>query len=122
MNNITVTLSEALLRQVIYNIVQNAIQASGPDTTVKIYACADNNRLNLSVSDKGPGIDDKIKDKIFEPFFTTGIGGPKSGLGLGLAITKDIISAMDGTINFTSEKNKGTVFNISIPIANEPAE
>ncbi len=117
-----VTLSEALLRQVIYNIVQNAIQACGPETTVKICACAENGRLNLSVSDQGPGIDDKIKDKIFEPFFTTGIGGPKSGLGLGLAITKDIINAMDGTIGFTSEKNKGTVFNISIPIGNEPAE
>jgi PAS domain S-box-containing protein len=118
----TVILSEALLRQVIYNIVQNAIQASGPDTTVKIHACAENSRLNISVSDEGPGIDDKIKDRIFEPFFTTGIGGPESGLGLGLAITKDIISAMDGTIDFTSKKNRGTVFNISIPIENEPAE
>jgi len=117
----TVTLSEALLRQVIYNIVQNAIQVSGPDTTVKIHACADNDRLNISVGDEGPGIDDKIKDRIFEPFFTTGVGGPKSGLGLGLAITKDITEAMDGTIDFTSEKNKGTVFNISIPIENEPA-
>jgi len=115
----TVTLSEALLRQVLYNIIQNAIQASGPDATVKIHASADNGRLNISVSDQGPGIDDKIKDKIFEPFFTTGIGGPKSGLGLGLAITKDIINAMDGTIDFTSEKNKETIFNISIPTENE---
>ena len=41
--------------------------------------------------------------------------------GLGLSITKDIISAMNGTIDFTSEKNKGTVFNISIPTKNEPA-
>jgi signal transduction histidine kinase len=118
----TAILSEALLRQIIYNIVQNAIQASGPNTMVKIRACTDNGRLNLSISDQGPGIDDKIKDKIFEPFFTTGIGGPESGLGLGLAISKDIISAMDGTIDFTSEKNKGTVFNISIPIENEPAK
>jgi PAS domain S-box-containing protein len=120
-NDIIVTLAESLIRQIIYNVVLNAIQASGPDTTVKIYAHADDGRLNMSISDEGPGIDDKIKDKIFEPFFTTGIGGPKSGLGLGLAITKDIITAMDGTIDFTSEKNKGTVFNISIPITNEPA-
>jgi len=115
----TVTLPEALLRQVIYNIVQNAIQASAPDTTVKICAFANDGRLNLSVSDQGPGIDEKIKDKIFEPFFTTGAGGPESGLGLGLAITKDIISAMNAEINFTSEKNKGTIFNISIPIESE---
>ncbi len=117
-----ITLSEALLRQVIYNIVQNAIQASGPDTMVKIRASAEDGRLNISVSDEGPGIDDEIKDRVFEPFFTTGLGGPKSGLGLGLAITKDIITAMDGTIDFTSEKNKGTIFNISIPMRNEPTE
>lgn len=118
----TVILSEALLRQIIYNIVQNAIQASESDTTVKINAYADDGKLNLSISDEGPGIDNSIKDKIFEPFFTTGIGGPKSGLGLGLAITKDIINAMDGAIDFTSEKDKGTVFNIFIPMENEPAE
>jgi PAS domain S-box-containing protein len=117
--NTTVMLSEGLFRQIIYNIVENAIEASAPATTVRIRACADNGRLNLSISDEGPGIDDKIKDKIFEPFFTTGIGGPKSGLGLGLAITKDIVAAMNGAISFTSEKNKGTTFNISIPTENE---
>ncbi|OHB55444.1 MAG: hypothetical protein A2173_09990 [Planctomycetes bacterium RBG_13_44_8b] len=114
-DNIIVRLSEALLRQVIYNIVQNAIQASGANTTIKILASADNGKINLAISDQGSGIDEKIRDKIFEPFFTTGRGGPKSGLGLGLAITKDIINAVNGTINFTSEKDKGTVFNISIP-------
>ncbi|MGA2915958.1 MAG: PAS domain S-box protein [Sedimentisphaerales bacterium] len=119
---ITVTLSDALLRQVIFNIVQNAIQASGSDTTIKICASADDGRLNISVSDEGPGIDEKIKDKIFEPFFTTGLGGPESGLGLGLAITKDIINAMNGEINFRSEKNKGTIFNISIPVEHGQAK
>jgi PAS domain S-box-containing protein len=117
--NIVITLSEALLRQVIYNIVQNAIQACNEQTTVKVFASVQNNKLKFSVSDQGQGIDDKIKDKIFMPFFTTGSGGPKSGLGLGLAITKDIIIAMDGTIDFVSEKGKGTTFNILIPVSNE---
>jgi two-component system sporulation sensor kinase C len=117
--NTIVTLSEALLRQVIYNIVQNAIQACGQEATVKISVSVGDDRLNLSVSDQGAGIDEAIKDRIFEPFFTTGMGGPKSGLGLGLAITKDIINAMDGTIDFISEKGKGTTFNISIPLPDE---
>jgi signal transduction histidine kinase len=121
-DNIIVTLSEALLRQVIYNIVQNAIQASDPNTTIRITASADDGKVNLAISDQGCGIDDQIRDKIFEPFFTTGKGGPKSGLGLGLAITKDIISAINGTIDFTSEINKGTVFNISIPTKNVPSK
>lgn len=117
--NIVITLSESLLRQVIYNILQNAIQACGEQAVVKIFASVWNDKLRLSVSDQGPGIDDAIKDKIFLPFFTTGSGGPKSGLGLGLSITQDIILAMDGTIDFVSEKNKGTTFNISIPVSNE---
>ena len=117
--NTIVTLSEALLRQVIYNIVQNAIQACGQKATVKISVSVGDGLLNLSVSDQGAGIDEAIKDKIFEPFFTTGMGGPKGGLGLGLAITKDIVNAMDGTIDFISEKNKGTTFNISIPLPDE---
>ncbi|MHB0945935.1 MAG: PAS domain S-box protein [Sedimentisphaerales bacterium] len=117
--NIFITLSESLLRQVIYNVVQNAIQACGEQATVKIFASVKNDELKLSVSDQGLGIDDTIKDKIFMPFFTTGSGGPKSGLGLGLSITKDIIVAMDGSIDFVSEKGKGTTFNISIPVLNE---
>ncbi|MCX5633806.1 MAG: PAS domain S-box protein [Phycisphaerae bacterium] len=118
-HNVTIILSEALFRQVIYNIVQNAIQASPPQGIVKITALIDDSRLDIQVSDEGHGIDEKIRDKIFEPFFTTGSGGPGSGIGLGLSITKDIISAMDGTIDFTSKKDKGTVFNISIPIGNK---
>ncbi|MGB8226704.1 MAG: PAS domain S-box protein [Sedimentisphaerales bacterium] len=121
-HNVTIVLSEALFRQVIYNIVQNAIQASPPQGIVKITALIDDSRLDIQVSDEGHGIDEKNRDKIFEPFFTTGSGGPGSGIGLGLSITKDIISAMDGTIDFTSKKDKGTVFNISIPIGNEPAK
>jgi PAS domain S-box-containing protein len=117
---ITVTLSEALFRQVIFNIVQNAIQASPPQSSIEIAAVISNSMLFIQVSDQGSGIDEKIKDKIFEPFFTTGTGGPKSGLGLGLAITKDIINAMEGKIYFENRRPAGTVFHISIPIPDEP--
>ena len=79
-NNATVALSEALFRQIIYNIVQNAIQASPPQGKVKIAAAVIDSRLDIHVSDEGSGIDEKIRDKIFEPFFTTGTGGPASGL------------------------------------------
>jgi PAS domain S-box-containing protein len=116
----TVTLSEALFRQVIFNIVQNAIQASPPQSSIEIAAVTSNSMLRVQVSDEGSGIDEKIKDKIFEPFFTTGTGGPKSGLGLGLAITKDIINAMEGKIYFENRRPAGTVFHISIPIPDEP--
>ncbi|GEM_PF-1378487 len=119
-NDITVMLPEALFRQIMYNVVQNAIQASPPKGTVKISASRDDSRLNIQVSDEGSGIDEKIRHKIFEPFFTTGTGGPTSGLGLGLSITRDIINAMEGKIDFENRSPRGTTFNISIPITNEP--
>lgn len=118
---ISVNLSEALLRQIIYNVVQNAIHASEPGTKVKIIACTNDGSLKLFVSDEGPGIDDKIKNRIFEPFFTTGLGGAESGLGLGLAITKDIVNAMEGHITFENLQPRGALFNIFIPLTNEPA-
>ncbi|OHB50887.1 MAG: hypothetical protein A2Y10_15895 [Planctomycetes bacterium GWF2_41_51] len=116
---LSVSLSEDLIRQIIFNIVQNAIRATQSDGKVKILARTEDERLKLSVIDQGPGIDENIKDRIFEPFFTTGIGGPDSGLGLGLAVTKDIINAMQGEINFENLKPHGAVFNISIPLSNE---
>jgi PAS domain S-box-containing protein len=118
-DDIIVMLPEALFRQVMYNIVQNAIQASPPKGTVKITVSKGDSKLKIQVSDEGPGIDEGIKHKIFEPFFTTGTGGPGSGLGLGLSITKDIINAMEGKIHFENRSPKGTVFTISIPITNE---
>lgn len=111
-----INLSEALIRQVIFNILQNAIRASGTGTEVNIVAAMQDNKLILSVRDEGPGIDEKIKNKIFEPFFTTGIGGAEGGLGLGLAITKDIIEAMKGKINFENLDSRGAQFNILIPL------
>ena len=121
-SNIRITVSEDLLRQIIYNLINNAIQADGQNAKVNITAISDNGFLEMSISDEGPGIDDTIKDKIFEPFFTTGIGGPQSGLGLGLAITKDIVTAMRGKISFENLKPKGTRFLLSIPLNNEPIQ
>jgi signal transduction histidine kinase len=115
---ISIKISEDLLRQVIFNLIRNAINASGHNSKIKVNATLADGFLKLSVTDNGPGIDDKIKDKIFDPFFTTGMGGSDSGLGLGLAITKDIITAMRGQINFENINPKGAKFYISIPLNN----
>jgi signal transduction histidine kinase len=115
---ISINISEDLLRQVIFNLIRNAINASGHNSKIKVNATLADGFLKLSVTDNGPGIDDKIKDKIFDPFFTTGMGGSDSGLGLGLAITKDIITAMRGQINFENINPKGAKFYISIPLNN----
>jgi len=121
-DSIIVTLTEALFRQVLYNLMQNAIEASPPGETVKVSAAVSNEQLILKISDQGSGIGDDIRDRIFEPFFTSGRGGPASGLGLGLSICKDIVDAMEGSISFESENGGGTTFSVVIPLSNESEE
>ncbi|SMD42843.1 His Kinase A (phospho-acceptor) domain-containing protein [Aquiflexum balticum DSM 16537] len=69
--------------------------------------------VRISISDNGPGIPDKIKDKIFQPFFTTKPTG--EGTGLGLSLSYDIIKANGGEIKVISEVGKGTTFVIELP-------
>ena len=70
-------------------------------------------RLQITISDNGPGIPDDIKDKIFQPFFTTKPTG--QGTGLGLSLSYDIIKAHGGDITLSSNPNIGTTFFITLP-------
>ena len=71
-------------------------------------------KIEISISDNGPGIPDGIKDKIFQPFFTTKPTG--QGTGLGLSLAYDIVKAHGGKINVHSTIGKGTEFVIQLPI------
>lgn len=99
--------SEKLIR-VFNNIIKNAIQAmpSGKDGTVSIKFRSEETSVVVSITDNGKGVDDDLKDRLFEPNFTT----KSSGMGLGLAICKNIVDSHGGEIWFESEKNTGTVF------------
>ena len=72
------------------------------------------NRIEIRITDNGPGIPDSIKDKIFQPFFTTKPTG--QGTGLGLSLAYDIVKAHGGEIKVASNENVGTEFTIQIPI------
>jgi PAS domain S-box-containing protein len=117
-----VTLDEGLFRQVLFNIIQNAIEASPPGEAVKVSAEVSDELLTVKVADQGPGIEQDIRDKVFEPFFSTKEGDATSGLGLGLSVCKGIIDATGGAISFSTEKGRGTVFNINIPLPKERRE
>ena len=111
------------LEQVFTNLISNAVQAMHEDGgTLAVKAVVSSKsrekpRLLISISDSGPGISEENRAKIFQPFFTTN----PEGTGLGLAITKQIIIAHKGTINVDSFPG-GTVFHISLPIADLPIE
>jgi signal transduction histidine kinase/CheY-like chemotaxis protein len=113
---VKVTMSEDHFRQVLYNIIKNAIEASPESSRVEIKAKTFNDRLNVIVSDLGEGMSDEVRKKIFEPFFTTKSKYTDSGLGLGLATTKVIAESMGGAIDCVSAEGKGTAFTIDLPI------
>jgi signal transduction histidine kinase len=110
-----VFLPEALLRQVLFNVLENAIEVSPPGDDVQVTARITDEQLVIAVADRGPGIPDDIRGHIFEPFFTTKCGKSHGGLGLGLSISKSLLDAMDGSLQVESQVGQGTVFRILIP-------
>jgi PAS domain S-box-containing protein len=111
-----ITLPENMLRQILYHLVLNAVEASPCGGRVRITARVAANSLNIAVIDHGEGIPEEINARIFEPFFTTKQTSITGGVGLGLSMCKNLVEAMKGTIEFTSEPGRGTEFRISLPL------
>lgn len=106
-----------MLRQIAYNLVQNAIEASPPDSVVSIVAGLEEGRLGLRVRDHGPGIPPELRERIFAPFFSTKDRRIRtSGMGLGLALVRRTVAAAGGTIAVQDAAGGGTEFVISIPL------
>ena len=95
------------ISQVFVNIIRNAIQASPTDIIVTLNALYSDKEMQISISDDGCGIPAEIREKIFRPNFTT----KSNGNGLGLAISKHIVEASGGRIEFETSP-KGTIFYI----------
>src|SRR5690606_26079306 len=94
------------LIRVVTNLVKNATQALQDVENPKILVRVEevDSMVSISVSDNGIGISEENKEKVFEPKFTT----KTSGMGLGLAMVKNLVETYGGTITFTSQRSKGT--------------
>lgn len=106
------------LREVILNLVDNAVKYTPPGGSLTITASADADRVSFQVADTGVGIPSDAARHIFEPFFRVPGPGPQRGehsTGLGLALSKKLIEAQSGTISFESGPAQGTVFTVSLP-------
>ncbi|MCL5277504.1 MAG: HAMP domain-containing histidine kinase [Deltaproteobacteria bacterium] len=101
------------LRQVLTNLLTNAVDALPEGGTVRMAASRHDGSLVIDVSDTGQGIADKHIDRIFEPFFTT--KAPNKGTGLGLAIVKNIVLELGGEVSVRSESGRGTTFTVRLP-------
>jgi signal transduction histidine kinase len=123
-NNIPkLTFDPAELRQLLLNVVMNALQAMPKGGTLSIRTnqlteggpgyTSGLNRLLIQVEDEGAGIASDLHDKVFEPFFTTKAGGT----GLGLAICNSIVKRYNGEIWVKKAKSGGTEVNIALPVS-----
>jgi PAS domain S-box-containing protein len=111
--------SASELREVITNIVFNAIEAMPEGGRIEIRTFQRDERDYIQISDTGMGIKEEVRKKIFEPFFTT---KPFSNTGLGLSMSYGIIKRMGGEIDVESKVGQGTTFTISLPICFEAME
>ena len=105
------------MHRALQNLVTNAVEAlhNTPKPSIKIGAAVKDAAFLLTVKDKGPGIPETIQSRIFEPFVTH---GKREGIGLGMAIVRNIVMAHGGAVTFETEPGKGTTFLISLPQKN----
>jgi PAS domain S-box-containing protein len=104
------------LKQVLLNLVQNAIEAMENGGNLTIRTQQEGNRIEIIVEDNGTGISKEDQKKIFSPFFTT----KRSGTGLGLSISKNIIEDHpESQFTLESEEGKGSAFTIRMPVYKE---
>lgn len=105
------------LVQVVFNLVLNAIDATAKGGSIEVIANRVDDKIEIAVRDNGSGIDPAHLDRVFSPYFTT----KKQGTGLGLFVTRRIVTAYGGTVEFESAIGVGTTFRVRLP-ANETAE
>lgn len=104
------------ITRVIINLIGNAIKHNTKGTTIKISAEKINNEIQVAVSDNGKGIPEKEKGNIFKKYPSN---KRKTGSGLGLYLSKQIINAHNGKIWFKTEENKGSTFYLTLPLNDE---
>ena len=110
------------VNKVMSNLVSNALKFTPNGGTISVNLYQRGDRLHIDVSDTGHGISSDKLAHIFEPFYTTGDMGEAKGTGIGLALTQEIISHLNGTITAESQVGKGTTFHIVMPIQNRSAD
>jgi signal transduction histidine kinase len=99
------------LRQAVFNLVKNAVEAAGPRGEVRVCVSQVEGNARVAVSDTGPGVPADQRTRLFEPFFTT----KTSGTGLGLAVSRAIARVHGGDIDLLCEETKGAHFVLRLP-------
>jgi len=112
------------IRQILVNILSNALKFTRPGGSVRIQCAAQDEMTFIRVTDTGVGIPPSRLGEIFDPFVQVhrGTGGLADGVGLGLAISRNLARAMHGDLSATSELGRGSCFELRLPRARIAAE
>jgi signal transduction histidine kinase len=110
-----ITADETQLELALLNLLTNAVDAMPDGGSLMLSATAADGAAVIEVRDTGVGVDATVLPKIFDPWFTTKAAG--HGTGLGLSVTRDVITRLGGTIAVSSVPGQGTTFTISLPAA-----
>ena len=116
--NITMVGSDILIYRLVYNLVENAIKYNHSGGQVTVTAYRKEKHVYLSVEDTGNGIPEELRERVFEPFFRVDKSRSRElgGVGLGLALVREIVRVHDGSITVRSNPSGGTVFDVILPL------
>ena len=110
---------ESELREVLVNLVFNAVDAMPQGGTLMLSTRESDGAVEIAVADNGEGMAEEVRSRVFDPFFTT---KGNAGMGLGLAVSYGIIRRHEGAVEVESELGRGTTFRIKLPAALASAE
>lgn len=108
------------LKQVLLNLMSNAVKYNREGGEISFICHVQNDKVSFSVTDTGIGIVEEEMDSIFEPFTRVPSNDIVEGTGIGLTLSKQLVSLMDGSISLTSESGKGSTFWIELPLVDQP--
>lgn len=113
-NAVTMTGSDILLYRLVYNLVENAIKYNTPGGTVTVGVAQQDKHIRLTVADTGTGIPEELRERVFEPFFRLDKSRSRAlgGVGLGLALVREIVNVHGGSISVKDNPDGGTTFEV----------
>ena len=100
------------MRQLLWNLLRNGAQASPPEGALRIHLEVQDDEILLEVEDAGEGIAEEDRERVFEPFYST----KRGGLGMGLALCLQVVTAHGGTLSLVNAKPTGSLFVVTLPV------
>ena len=120
-DDISIVGSDALIYRLLFNLIENGIKYNRPNGSVSVAVHQEADQVSLRVSDTGFGISQEYRDSIFQPFFRVDKSRSRKmgGVGLGLALVREIAVLHGGSVTVESSSNQGTTFLLVLPVEQE---